>query len=91
MARSNCILFACALSWRRWRKLRRDRKRNPGLKRPRAYFVIRWSDWGWFPHVLYGRELQGGRMRVVSYKPVAPKKKKLPPPLFVGRVKWGDR
>lgn len=94
MAESNCILFACALSWRRWKKLRRDRKRNPGLKRPRAYFIVRWSDWGWFPHVLYGREgrCQCGcrRVRVVSYKPVAPKKRKFPPPLFQGRVKWGD-
>lgn len=96
MARSNCILFACALSWNRWRKLRRDRKRNPDLKRPRAYFVIRWSDWGWFPHVLYGREVKATpeepavRVRVVSYKPVAPKKRRLPPLRFEGRVKWGD-
>jgi hypothetical protein len=90
MARSNCILFACALSWRRWRKLRRDRKRNPGLKRPRAYFVIRWSDWGWFPHVLYGREVRRGRVRAVSFKPLVPKKRNFPPLLFKGKVEWGD-
>jgi hypothetical protein len=90
MAKSNCILFACALSWHRWLKLRRDRKRNPKLKRPRAYFIFRWSDFGPFPHVLYGREGECGRVRVVSYKPRTPRRRWLPPPLFEGRVKWGD-
>ena len=47
--------------------------------------------------MLYGREVLGnqeeaaGLVRVVSYKPLAPKKRKFPPPLFEGRVKWGDR
>lgn len=90
MARSNCILFTCALSWRRWRKLRRDLKRNPKLKRPPAYFVVRWSHFGPFPHVLYGRETSGGRLRVVSYKPIAPSARRLPPLLFEGKVRWGD-
>lgn len=87
---SNCILFTCALSWRRSRKLRRDRRRNPALKRPRAYFIVRWSDFGLFPHVLYGRESKCGRVRVVSYKPTNPRKRLVRPPLFEGRVKWGD-
>lgn len=87
---SNCIFFAYALRLRRWFKLRRDRKRNPGLKRPRGYVMWRKSDWGYFPHCLYGRNTKSGLVRVVSYKPSNPRLKVLPPPLFKGRVHWGD-
>lgn len=87
---SNCIVFALSLSWHRSRKLRRDRRRNPGLKRPRAYVIFRWSDFGLFPHVLYARMGKCGRLRVVSYKPVNPQHKVLPPPLFRGTARWGD-
>jgi hypothetical protein len=90
MARSNCIFFAFALSWRRRRKLRRDRKRNPDLKRPRGYVMWRLSDWGPFPHALYGRYSACGMVRVVSYKPRSPKKRLVPPPMFEGKVTWGD-
>lgn len=88
---SNCIIFAYKLRWHRWCKLRRDRKRNPDLKRPRGYVMWRKSDWGFFPHCLYGRNTRSGMVRVVSYKPRSPKKRILPPPLFAGKVTWGDR
>jgi hypothetical protein len=29
-------------------------------------------------------------VRVVSYKPITPRKRRIPPPLFAGKVKWGD-
>jgi hypothetical protein len=88
--RSNCIFFAYALRWRPWCKLRRDKKRNPGLKRPRGYVLWCKSDWGIFLHCLYGQNTRSGMVRLVSYKPIAPRKRLLPPPLFSGRVKWGD-
>lgn len=74
---SNCIIFAIKLY------LRRRRKGEEG------YLAIRRSRWGKFPHMLYGR-VHNGRARVVSYVPINPKHKMLPPPLFHGRVKWGD-
>lgn len=48
--------------------------------------VIRKSRWGPFPHFLY--EEKG---HVVHYVPTNPRHKKIPPPLFKGRVKWGDK
>lgn len=74
---SNCILFAVLLWLRRFRK------------GARCYISMRKSDMGWFPHFLYG-ELRRGKYRLISYKPVNPKQKLLPPPLFKGRVAWGD-
>lgn len=71
---SNCLFFAVALWWRRG-----------GI----GYLVMRRSRWGRFPHVLYA-ELRGDRLRIVSYVPLDPKHKTCPPPLFIGRVKWGD-
>jgi hypothetical protein len=32
-----------------------------------------------------------GKIRVVSYKPMSPKRIKLQPVLFKGRLVWGDR
>lgn len=72
--RSNCLLWAL----RMW--LRRG-----GV----GYVLTRRSRWGAFPHFLYA-ELRRGRWRVVSYVPVQPRHKQCPPPLFDGRVKWGD-
>lgn len=73
--RSNCLLFALALCARR---------RNwRGL-------TWRMSHWGPFPHFLYKQALPSGRVRKVSFVPIAPRKRLLPPPLFAGRVKWGD-
>lgn len=77
--RSNCILWAFAMWWRR---------RGCGRRR---YVKWRGSDWGWFPHCLYCERRISGAEIVVSYKPADPKKKALPPPLFVGAVRWGDK
>lgn len=76
MRHTNCIVFAVRLWWRRGRA-------------HRGYIVLRRSDWGPFPHVLYA-EIRRGRVRLVSYKPASPEKRKMPPPCFEGRVRWGD-
>lgn len=73
--RSNCILFAFALWWRRHGK------------GERGYVAWRLSDWGNFPHALY---VSRTRKRFISYKPVSPIKRRFPPFLFIGRVAWGD-
>jgi hypothetical protein len=80
---SNCIIFAFLL---------RNRLEGKGH---RIYKKKRKSDWGRFSHHLVGigrpgRNGQDNRVRVVSYEPVSPRKRVVPPPLFAGRVKWGD-
>ena len=75
--RSNCLLFAWALYWRR-------RKRGAV-----GYVALRRSRWGPFPHALYVEQRHYG-WRVVSYVPRDPRHKTLPPPMFDGRSKWGD-
>jgi hypothetical protein len=55
-----------------------------------GYLVMRRSHWGWFPHFLHGRAGRDGRLRLVGYVPRSPRRKILPPPLFRGRVRWGD-
>jgi hypothetical protein len=88
---SNCILFAIfLLSRRRTSEDRRRKKGVPSMRRGGDYWVIRRSDYGPFPHVLHGRMGNDGKIRVVSYKPVSPRKRALPPPLFAGKVVWGD-
>lgn len=82
-ALSNCIFFAFELY-----RLREDV--YAGIEDGR-YICFRKSDWGPYPHALYGQMCNDGRLRVVSYKPTSPKRIKLPPVLFKGRVKWGDR
>jgi hypothetical protein len=82
---SNCIVFAILLYVRRARKARKENKRHTG------YLALRRSDWGRFPHVLYASIRADGSLRLVSYKPVSPKRRRIPPPLFRGAVKWGDR
>jgi hypothetical protein len=74
MRRSNCLIWAVAM----W--LRRG-----GL----GYVSIRRSRWGRFPHFLY-TERRRGVLRMVSYVPVQPRHKECPPPVFQGRVRWGD-
>lgn len=78
MERSNCIIWAFLL----FRRLKR--------KGHRVYRMKRKSDWGNFSHHLVGI-WRRDRMRVVSYKPTDPQKRRFPPPLFKGAVKWGDR
>lgn len=88
---SNCIIFAIVLlSRRRATGDRRRTKGRPSMRESGEYLVMRWSDWGKFPHVLHGRMGNDGKIRVVSYKPVSPRKRALPPPLFAGKVVWGD-
>jgi hypothetical protein len=45
---------------------------------------------GRFPHflVLINRD---ERLRIVSFKPVAPEERKCPPAKFEGKVVWGDK
>jgi hypothetical protein len=74
---ANCIIFAFLL----FRRLER--------KGHRVYHMKRKSDWGNFSHRLVGIQ-RGDKVRLVSYKPVNPKKRRFPPPLFAGRVRWGD-
>nr|WP_145544794.1 hypothetical protein [Variovorax boronicumulans] len=73
MSRSNCLIWAVALYWRR-------RKKGAA-----GYLVMRRSRWGRFPHFLYME-----RGRLYSYVPRDPRVKRLPPPVFRGRSKFGD-
>jgi hypothetical protein len=75
---SNCLIWALALH------RRRVRKGHEG------YLLLRWSRWGPFPHALYGERRRNGSVRLVSYKPAAPRAKPVPPLLFEGRSQWGD-
>ena len=76
--RSNCLIWAMALY------LRRRRKGDE------VYLAVRRSRWGRFPHALVMRRCADGRFRAVSYKPVDPRAKACPPPLFRGASRWGD-
>jgi hypothetical protein len=76
--RSNCLAFAVALY------CRRKRSGHEG------YLVMRRSRWGPFPHLLYAERRQDGRLRIVSYIPISPKQKPIPPVTFKGQSKWGD-
>lgn len=78
MRRSNCLFFAVTLAARRW------------WKGDPVHFSFRPSYWGRFPHFLVSRRRADGSFRSVSYKPIDPKQKKCPPPLFRGHVVWGD-
>lgn len=75
---SNCFAFALALHARR-RKAGRE-----------GYIVLRWSRWGPFPHALYGERRRDGSLRLVSYKPIDPRPRRVPPPVFKGASRWGD-
>lgn len=74
---TNCLFFALALYWRR------------RAKGARCYIGMRKSESGPFPHFLVF-ELRRGEYRVISYKPINPRQKTCPPPLFKGRAAWGD-
>ena len=76
--KSNCIFFALALYQRR------------KLKGRKGYFVMRRSRWGPFPHILYAEKRRSGLLRVISYTPVSPHHKPIPPVVFQGHSKWGD-
>jgi hypothetical protein len=76
--RSNCLFWALRLYLRR---------RAKGFE---GYLLLRRSRSGPFPHFLYAEVRRTGSLRLVSFKPLAPKEKKLPPPLFRGTSRWGD-
>jgi hypothetical protein len=76
--RSNCLFWGLALYRRRRAKGRE------------GYLLIRRSRSGPFPHFLYAEVRKTGSLRVVSFKPLSPREKKLPPPLFRGTSRWGD-
>lgn len=76
--RSNCVIWAICLYARR-------RRRGDEV-----YLALRKSRWGAFPHMLVLRRRKDGLLRAVSYKPIDPKARKVPPPLFSGASKWGD-
>jgi hypothetical protein len=78
-SRSNCLLWAVAFWWRRHRK---------GYE---GHVTLRKSRWGYFPHVCYlEHRPRTGTIRLVSYKPLSPRKRLVPPPLFHGFNAWGD-
>lgn len=53
--------------------------------------MFRRSRSGPFPHALYAELREKTKtVRIVSFKPLAPQEKKLPPPLFKGSSRWGD-
>ena len=81
--RSNCIVFALALYFRR--RHARQRLGRTG------YLLIRRSRLAMSsPHLPYAESRPGGGLRVVSYVPRHPETKLCPPPLFRGVPKWGD-
>lgn len=78
MSRSNCLIFGLVLYYRRYRKGKQ------------GYLISRRSHWGWFPHFMYCRIRVDGSLQLVGYSPISPTRHRLPPPVFKGRVKWGD-
>ena len=82
MSRSNCLFWAIAAWWR----LRRSK-----TFRRRVHFDARTSDYTYVPHFGLMLECRDGRFRYVSFKPIDPRRKIIPPPLFHGRMRWGDR
>lgn len=81
--RTNCLLFALALWWRRQARCRQIGRRC-------GIAIVR-SHWGPFPHVMYTQQRSDGHHRLVGYAPLIPRRRLAPPPLFRGRVVWGDR
>lgn len=77
--RSNCLLWAVRLWWRRRRRGRE------------GYILFRMSLLALFWHALYGERRADGSLRVVGYVPRRPRRRGVPPLLFRGRVRWGDR
>lgn len=79
MTRSNCLVFAWTLYWRRYKK---------GCT---GFVAARKSHWGPFPHFLYVRlHPKRNTWRFVSFVPLHPERKRFPPLFFQGRVRWGD-
>ena len=79
ITKTNCLFFALRLYIRRRRK---------GKK---GYILARISKYYPGPHFMYVRIRPNDRCQIVGYVPKYPKKRLLPPPVFDGRVEWGDR
>mgnify|MGYP007122342835 CR=1 FL=1 len=77
--KSNCFFFALALYYRR------------KLSGRHGYIISRRSHWGWFPHFMYARYRLDKTIQMVGYIPKNPRHKRLPPPIFHGKIKWGDQ
>ena len=73
--KTNCFFFAVYLFFKR-----------KGV----GYISVRWSRWGNFPHFLY-EEMRHGQIKQISYVPINPRHKKIPPLLFKGKIKIGDK
>ena len=52
--------------------------------------MFRRSRMGPFFHALYAEVRRCGTLRIVSFKPIHPKERVLPPALFVGEPSFGD-
>jgi hypothetical protein len=74
--RSNCLIFAVTLLWRR-----RGRKRGLLIRPSRLGSLL--------PHVLYVERRPYG-WREIHFIPHDQAIKPVPPPMFSGRSKWGD-
>lgn len=76
--RSNCIVYAVAIYFRR---------RSKGHE---GYIALRRSRWGPFPHLLYVERRKTGTWRLVSYKPRDPTPHCCPPIMFDGKPRMDD-
>jgi hypothetical protein len=88
--RSNCFFFAVALRMRRAKTNAKRRKKRDGKRQLWiGYVSVRTSFWGPFFHFLYQERRPYGT-RFISFVPLKPSVRKIPPLLFEGRIKWGD-
>ena len=78
LRQSNCLFFALRLYYRR---------RSKGKK---GFVISRQSKYYPGPHFMYVRIRKDGKYQMVGYVPKYPRKRLLPPPIFDGRVQWGD-
>jgi hypothetical protein len=90
MRRANCLIFALALYWRRWRWSRKRTKRGEDAAVSYICFRTSWVGWGIF-HALHGKmDRNTGQIKVVSFKPDTAEKSDIEL-LFRGHVQRGDR
>lgn len=75
---SNCLFFALRLYYRR---------RSKGRK---GFVISRHSKYYPGPHFMYVRIRQTGEYQIVGYVPKYPVHRLFPPPMFDGKVQWGD-
>ena len=90
--RSNCLFWALAVYWRRTRFISLEGERYFVLWRSGRHLLLTRPSrlGGWIPHVLYAERRRGG-LRIVHFVPADKRPKNIPPPLFRGEGRWGDR